>query len=122
MGLDFIYRVKPNLRKGWDRAVNRLSQPELTRTRASETRTITVNPEPGCTLVPNEKYELREVGTSFAVYRQSELVALCSNPPESVRAEIRKEGGVALGVFHASRKHSGLVDISICTSEPIGDQ
>jgi len=122
MGFEFIYRVKPNLRKGWDREYTRLSQPDLTRGAATETRTVTVKPQSGCTLAPNDIYEVRQGHDGLDVYREGELVAQCSAPPESVTSEISNQGGIALGAFHKAKPHSGLAEIAINTESPVKDQ
>ena len=114
MGWEFIYRVKPNLRKSWDRGKRRLSQPDLTRTAATETRTITAKPQPGCILEPSDKYELRPGDNGLNVYRGGELGGQDSAPPESVTSKIKEQGGVALGKFHETKPHSGLAEIAVC--------
>ena len=114
MGIDFIYKVKPHLRKGWDRGVSRLSRAQLFRTAVEEIRTITVKPQPGSSFSASDTYELRGDGSAIDVYRQGKLIGLCEHPPESVMVEIRDEGGIALGEFHRSREHSGLVEIAVC--------
>ena len=122
MGWEFIYRVKPNLRKSWDRGKTRLSQPDLTRTAATETRTITVKPQPGCILEPSDNYELRPGDNGLNVYRSGELVGQDSAPPESVTSKIKEQGGVAHGTFHEKKQHSGLIEIAVCLDSPSEDE
>jgi hypothetical protein len=122
MGWEFIYRVKPSLRKSWDRGRTRLSQHDLTRTAATETRTITVKPKPGCTLGPSDTYELRQGDDGLNVYRSGELVGQGSAPPESVTSKIKEQGGVAHGTLHETKPHSGLAEIAICLDSPSKDE
>jgi hypothetical protein len=122
MGFEFIYRVKRNLRKGWDREYTRLSQSDLTRRAATETRTITVKPQPECTLGPNDVYELRLCDDGLDVYRDGKLVAQGGAPPASVTSEIRDHGGIALGTFHEAKPHSGLAEIAVSPEPPVEDQ
>lgn len=123
MGMDFIQKAKRGFRKGWDRERTKLTLADLGfRGLPKKIRTISCKPFGSENFSEGQRYELNvEHGRIFA-YLEGKTVAVCEYPPQSVLKVLIELGGKALGLFHKTREHSGLVEIEVCLGSQANEQ
>ena len=115
MGIEFLARTRPTIRKHIDRKRVELSTPDLfTKAPNEEPRCALISLEKGADLKEGDRLTIEIGATSITVRRENSFVGTYENPNSEILTNLSKSGGAAGGVVRRIMKISGKAEVALC--------
>lgn len=113
MGIEFIETTTRTVKKGWDRAKERLSRTDLFTPKPRKRRTIEFAPCDEARLSTSGFYILRGLNEQIEIYADNCRVGVCDCPPMSLVQEICANGGIGLGRLTRISEITGMIELEL---------
>lgn len=114
MGIDFINKKGPAIRKSWTRQARLQAVPDLfTSHPECATRSVIADLAEGVRIAPREEVMVQSSGNRLIALREMVAIAWNDKPPADLLAAIRERGGCALAEAAKIYERSGTVELRI---------
>lgn len=115
MGVEFLSRTRPSIKKHVDRSRIKLATPDLlTRTPNEPVRCLTATLAEGKTVSPGEKLIVQNIKGMVSLRRGNETLGRFDKPSDDTVSSIDKAGGTACGQVAKVHKFSKKVEVALC--------
>lgn len=119
MGADFLEKTAPTFQKCWDEGrLLLVNQDLLTRLPASKSRSFAADLTGSGTLKKGDKATVEKIGKALVASLGHTELARCEDPPAELVDAINANCGMVQGEVDAVHELAGIVEISICLSQP----
>ena len=118
MGNSFIVKTKGGIKKGWDKAKQRLSLNELRFDCLESVRTVQAKPLISGEIEVGQPLTIKESDGSLLMISKGNVIGVCETPPPSVIDGLANLGGYGVGKVDRVKKLSGMWDVAI-SIEPL---
>ncbi len=115
MGIEFLTRTRPTIRKHIDRKRVELATPDLfTQQPTDQPRCAMISLNKGVDVKEGDRLIFEVSSTSITARRQNNVVGVYDNPNSEILTNLSKSGGAAGGVVRRIMKLSGKAEVSLC--------
>lgn len=113
MGNSFVVKTQGGIKKGWDKAKQRLSIAELQFDCPENIRTVQAKPFNSGAIETGQNLVIKENKGTLLMLSKGEIIGICENPPPSVIDGLTNLGGYGVGKVDRVKKLSGFLDIAV---------
>lgn len=115
MGIEFLTRTRPTIRKHIDRKRVELATPDLfTQQPTNQPRCAMISLNKGTDVKEGDRLIIELGSTSITVRRENNFVGVYDNPNSEVLTNLSNSGGAAGGIVRRIMKLSGKAEVSLC--------